>query len=181
MTKFWRDSWLRGARLAAWCAILMTMVLVRPNARASAQDRDADKPKDKKEVVVKTPWGGFAAHVTADAHALGLPVYPGAQLLKDEDSGPVHADLQFSGKPSIKFVVGKFTTLDSREKVRAFYQKELGKQVTKFTEKSDDGSTVFEIERKLDQKYVCLKSNGSMTEIDLVHLEGVESDGTIKR
>ncbi len=181
MANFRHDSWLRGAILAAWCAILMTIVLVRPNARASAQDHDTDKDKDKKEVSVKTPWGGFAAHVTTDAHALGLPVYPGAQLLKDKESGPIHADLQFSGKPSIKFVVGKFTTADSREKVRAFYQKELGKQVTKFTEKADDGSTEFEIKRKLDQRYVSLKSNGSMTEIDLVHLEGVETDGTIKR
>jgi hypothetical protein len=174
---------LRGARLVPWFAILTAVALARPvgDALAAGRDKDGDKDKDQKEIVIKTPWGGFDAQATADARGLGLPVYPGARLLKDKESGPVHADLQFSGKPSMKFVVGKFVTPDSREKVRAFYQKKLEKQVTKFTEKADDGSTVFEIERKLDQKYVALKSNGSMTEIDLVHLEGVESDGTIRR
>jgi hypothetical protein len=166
-----------------WFAILTAVVLVRPAAHALAagRDKDKDQDKDQKEIVIKTPWGGLDAQATADARGLGLPVYPGAQLLKDKESGPVHVDLQFSGKPSIKFVVGKFVTPDSREKVRAFYQKKLDKQVTKFTEKAEDGSTVFEIERKLDQKYVALKSNGSMTEIDLVHLEGVESGAEEKK
>lgn len=157
-----------------WCALLTTIVVAGP-AHVRAQDH-ADRDKDKNEILVKTPWGSMEAKVAADTRALNLPVYPGAQLLNDKDSSPLHADLQFGDKPSIKFVVGKFVTPDSREKVRAFYQKKLGRQVTKFTEKTDDGSTEFEIEHKLDQRYVALKSRGAMTEIDLVHLAGIESD-----
>jgi hypothetical protein len=70
--------------------------------------------------------------------------------------------------------VGKFRTRDSRDKVRAFYQKQLGSKVTKYTEKADDGSTVFEIKHKLDQQYVSLKSDEGTVEIDLARIEGVE-------
>lgn len=187
MKNFRFAFWLRVARVIPWFAMLMTIALARPAASAFAQehdvdqDRDAGQEKDKKEVTVKTPWGGFEASVAEDAKGLGLPLYPGAQLLNDKDSSPLHASLQISGKPSMKFVVGKFATPDSREKARAFYQKKLAKQVTKFTEKADDGSTLFEIKRKLDQRYVALKNNGSMTEIDMVHLEGVESDDEDKK
>jgi len=144
--------------------------LASPPGRAQSDHHD----KDKKEVEVKTPWGGFDAQVAADAKGLGLPVYPGAQLLNRKDDQAVHAELKVNGKPSMKFIVGKFQTRDSRDKVRAFYQKRLGKKVTKYTEKADDGSTVFEIKHKLDQQYVSLKSSEGMIEIDLVRIEGVE-------
>lgn|GEM_PF-1666147 len=166
---------LRGTKLVPCCVMLMSIALAGAAREALAQDH-ASQDKDQKEILVKTPWGSMDAKATENTRELNLPVYPGAQLLNDKDSSPLHAELQFGGKPSIKFVVGKFVTPDSREKVRTFYQKKLGKQVTKYTEKTDDGSTEFEIEHKLDQRYVALKSHGSMTEIELVHLAGVESE-----
>ena len=163
----------RTARLtlmAAFMAAAAATAMAGPPGCAQSDNHD----KDKKEVEVKTPWGGFDAQVAADAKGLGLPVYPGAQLLNRKDDQAVHAELKVNGKPSIKFIVGKFRTRDSRDKVRAFYQKQLGKKVTKYTEKADDGSTVFEIKHKLDQQYVSLKSSEGMIEIDLVRIEGVE-------
>jgi hypothetical protein len=156
--------------------MVIALVLASPAGGAWPQDKGADHEKDKNEIVVKTPWGSMEAKAAEDTHELNLPIYPGAQLLNDKESSPLSASLQFNGKPGIKFVVGKFVTPDSREKVRAFYQKKLGKQVSKFTEKDEDGSTVFEIEHKLDQRYVALKNHGAMTEVDLIHLAGVESD-----
>jgi hypothetical protein len=171
--------WLRAAKFVAGCVMLTAIALAGAASDALAQD-PANQDKDKNEILVKTPWGSLEAQAAADARGLKLPVYPGVKLLNDKESSPLHAELQFGGKPSIKFAVGKFVTPDNREKVRAFYQKKLGKQVTKFTEKDDEGSTVFEIEQKLDQRYVELKNHGSMTEVDLIHLEGVESDSKDK-
>lgn len=167
-------SRLRNVTLVTWCAVI-GIALAGAASDAPAQDH-ARQEKDKNEILVKTPWGSMDAKAAENTRELNLPVYPGAQLLNDKESSPLNASLQFGGKPGIKFVVGKFVTPDSREKVRAFYQKKLGKQVTKFTEKTDDGSTEFEIEQKLDQRYVALKNHGAMTEIDRVHLAGVETE-----
>lgn len=146
-------------------------------ALAGSSARADDHGKDKSKVEVKTPWGGFDAQVAADAKGLGLPVYPGAQLIKNKDDEPIHAELKINDKPSIKFIVGKFQTRDSRDKVLAFYQKALAGKVTKFTEKSDDGDSVFEIKHKLDQQYVSLKNHDAgTTEIDLVRIEGLETE-----
>ena len=168
----WYSDWPRTARLTLMAAFMAAAgaALAGPPGRAQSDHPD----KDKKEVEVKTPWGGFDAQVLADARGLGLPVYPGAQLLNTKDKQAVHAELKVNGKPSIKFIVGKFRTRDGRDKVRAFYQKQLGKKVTKYTEKADDGSTVFEIKHRWDQQYVSLKSDEGMIEIDLVRIEGVE-------
>jgi hypothetical protein len=137
---------------------------VRPDSRAN------------KQVEIKTPWGSFQAKASASQTALGLPLYPGAEPLKNEGSAPIHADLSIGGKPTITLVVGKFSTKDGKEKVRAFYQKELSNKVTKFTERADDGSTVFEMKHKAEQKYVSLKTIDGRTEIDLVRIEGVEDE-----
>ena len=169
-------SQLRSARLVPWSVMVMALILASLAGDGWAQDHDTEHEKNKSEILVKTPWGSMEAKAAENTRELNLPVYPGAQLLSDKESSPLSASLQFDGKPGIKFVVGKFVTPDSRDKVRAFYQKKLGKQVTKFTEKDEDGSTVFEIEHKLDQRYVALKNHGAMTEVDLVHLVGVETE-----
>ncbi|HLW79897.1 MAG TPA: hypothetical protein VKU44_09905 [Terriglobia bacterium] len=154
--------------------LVATAALAGASARAQSDQDKEDK--GKKELAVKSPWGSFDAQVAADAKGLGLPVYPGAELLKDKDDQALHAELKIEGKPGIKFIVGKFQTRDSRDKVLAFYQKELGKKVTKFTAKDDGGNAVFEIKHKLDQRYVSLKSGEGTTRIDMVRIEGIESD-----
>lgn len=168
----------RGLR---WVAVVMAGAAAAALAGSPARPPSDDHEKDKNKVEVKTPWGGFDAQVAADTKGLGLPVYPGAQLIKSKDDEPVHAELKINGKPSIKFIVGKFQTPDSRDKVLAFYHKALANKVTKFTEKSDDGSSVFEIKHKLDQQYVSFKSHEAKTEIDLVRIQGVESESEDKK
>lgn len=156
---------LAGALAALW-------VQMRP-LPAYAQS-SAAKEGEKKEILIKTPWGGLEAAATSDASRLRLPVYPGAKFLKDETSDSLSLDLSIKGKPDVHFLVGKFETPDDIDKVRDFYQKKLGKEVTKFIEKTDEGGMAFEMKGKSESKFVQLKSVSGRTQIDLLRIEGVE-------
>jgi len=83
---------------------------------------------DEKNVRVDTPFGGV--HVNTDqttAADLGLPVYPGAQVVKDNDqhkSADVHLGF---GEWELRVKVVSYQTPDSQDKVSAFYKKALGR------------------------------------------------------
>jgi hypothetical protein len=89
-------------------------------------DKDADG-KDK-NVQVDTPFGGV--HVNTDqtsASDLGLPVYPGADQVKDDEnhkSADVHLGF---GEWQLRVKAVSYETPDSKEKVTAFYKKALGR------------------------------------------------------
>jgi len=151
-------------------AVVAVMVLA---ASAAAQDADQGKKEDK-QLVVKTPSMALAVSGSPDFARLGLPLYPGAKYVNDKEENGLDFSLNLSGKPNVRFIVAKFRTSDSREQVRAFYQKKIGKQVTKFTEKDDDGNMAFEIKHPKDQRFVGLKVVDGGTEIQLVRVEGIE-------
>jgi len=162
---------LAGSLAALW-------VQMRPllaNAQSSAA-----KGGEKKEILIKTPWGDLEAAATPDPSRLGLPVYPGAKFMKAQGSDSLSLDLSVKGKPDVHFLVGKFETTDGIEKVRDFYRKNLGKDVTKFIEKTDEGGMAFEMKGKSESKFVQLKSSSGGTQIDLLRLEGIEIQDTDK-
>jgi len=165
--------------LPALAAALLTVAVSSGGAASGwakepAQSRGKDQDSDG--VVLKTPSGGFEVSSKVKSSQIGLPVYPGAKPVadRDHDNGNLTFALSRQGKPDVHFLVAKFETRDSAEQVRAFYQKKLGKDVTKFTLKADDGSMSFEMKKADDRaKFVQIKTAGGMTEIDLVRLEGV--------
>jgi hypothetical protein len=163
---------LASALAVAWVETLPAPI--------SAQSSGA-KESEKKEILIKTPWGGLEAAATPDPSRLGLPVYPGARFMKDEGSDSLSFDLSVKGKPDVHFLVGKFETTDGIEKVRDFYRKKLGKDVTKFIEKTDEGGMAFEMKGKSESKFVQLKSASGGTQIDLLRLEGIEIQDTDKK
>jgi hypothetical protein len=83
---------------------------------------------EDKNVQVDTPFGGV--HVNTDqttAADLGLPVYPGAQTVKDDDqhkSADVHLGF---GQWELRVRAVSYATPDSQDKVAAFYKKALGR------------------------------------------------------
>lgn len=89
-----------------------------------------DKAKDggDKNVKIDTPMGGL--HVRTDqmsAADVGLPVYPGAEIIKGTDndkSADVHMGF---GKWQLRVKVVNYQTPDSRDQVMTFYQKALGR------------------------------------------------------
>ena len=83
---------------------------------------------EDKTVQVDTPFGGI--HVNTDqttAADLGLPVYPGAEPVKDKDkhkSADVHLGF---GEWELRVRAVSYATSDTKEQVTAFYKKALGR------------------------------------------------------
>lgn len=89
---------------------------------------DKDSNGREKRVQVDTPFGGI--HVNKDqttAADLGLPVYPGAEVVKDNDHDK-SADVNMGfGEWQLRVRAVSYSTSDSQEKVTAFYKKALGR------------------------------------------------------
>lgn len=87
---------------------------------------DKDANGQEKTVQVDTPFGGV--HVNTDqttAADLGLPIYPGAKLVKDKDndkSADVHVGF---GEWQLRVRAVSYSTPDQQDKIAAFYKKAL--------------------------------------------------------
>jgi hypothetical protein len=130
----------------------------------NVQERDAGR----KEVSIKTPVGSMEVSQDVNEARLGLPIYPGAERLRDQDSA--NLNFSFGSEAGLRLVVAKFETPDPPEKVRDFYKQRLGGEVTRFVEKDSEGKTVFEIKRRGQEKIVALESRGGGTRIALVRV-----------
>jgi hypothetical protein len=131
---------------------------------------------EKKEVSIKTPFGGIEVNKdkTVSEASLGLPIYPGAVQSKNNNSARVN--LGFFGKENLRVVAANFDSTDPIEKVADFYHKRLGTEVTKFTQKNNEGKTVFEIKKSDSERNVALKDNGEGTGIELVRVSHGKED-----
>src|SRR5438045_2828542 len=89
---------------------------------------DKDANGQEKTVQVDTPFGGV--HVNTDqvsASDLGLPAYPGAEVVRGDDkhkSADVHLGF---GEWQLRVRAVSYATPDSQEKVTEFYKKALGR------------------------------------------------------
>ena len=89
---------------------------------------DKDANGVEKNVQVDTPFGGV--HVNTDqttAADLGLPVYPGAETVKNDDkhkSADIHLGF---GEWQLRVRAVSYATPDSKEQVTVFYKKALGR------------------------------------------------------
>lgn len=83
---------------------------------------------EDKNVQVDTPFGGMHVNTGQTTAAdLGLPVYPGAQIVADKDndkSADVHMGF---GEWELRVKAVNYSTPDSQAKVQDFYKKALGR------------------------------------------------------
>jgi hypothetical protein len=116
---------LNTTRKAATLAVGLALAAGMAGCRVHV-DKDANG--EDKKVQVDTPFGGI--HVNTDqttAADLGLPVYPGAVVVKD-DGDHKSADVHLGfGEWELRVRAVSYETLDSEEKVTAFYKKALGR------------------------------------------------------
>jgi hypothetical protein len=105
-------------------AVVLGMVLV------SGCRIESDKHGDNDNVKIATPFGGLQVK-TNDAdvvEGIGLPVYPGAQMVKKKKNNDGAADINMSfGSFQLRVKAASFKTGDSPADVRAFYRKALGR------------------------------------------------------
>lgn len=88
---------------------------------------DKNKSGDDKNVKIDTPMGGL--HVRTDqmtAADVGLPVYPGAQIISNQNDKSADIHMGF-GKWQLRVKVINYQTGDSQDRVLAFYRKALGR------------------------------------------------------
>jgi hypothetical protein len=107
--------------------LVVSLVLAAGLAGCRIQTEKGPNGEDKK-VQIDTPFGGI--HVNTDqttAADLGLPVYPGATLVKgDGDHKSADVRLGF-GEWELRVKAVSYQTSDSEDKVTAFYKKALGR------------------------------------------------------
>jgi hypothetical protein len=110
---------------ASSLAVALTTTLALSGCRVHV---DKDSNGKEKTVQVDTPFGGV--HVNTDqtsASDLGLPVYPGAEIVRDDEhhkSADVHLGF---GQWQLRVKAVSYATPDSKEKVTAFYKKALAR------------------------------------------------------
>lgn len=89
---------------------------------------DKSKDGEDKNVKIDTPMGGL--HVKTNdmtAADVGLPVYPGAQVVPDHDNDKA-ADIHLGfGKWQLRVKVINYQSSDSQDQVMAYYRKALGR------------------------------------------------------
>ncbi|MGA9063501.1 MAG: hypothetical protein WB341_17800 [Terracidiphilus sp.] len=114
-----RNTMLNAAGLLACLVLAAGVAGCRVHVDKGANGED-------KTVQVDTPFGGI--HVNTDqttAADLGLPVYPGAQIVKDKDNDK-SADIHMGfGEWELRVKVVNYSAPDSQDKVVAFYKKAL--------------------------------------------------------
>jgi tellurite resistance-related uncharacterized protein len=81
----------------------------------------------KKQVDIRTPLGSVAVHTdTEQVPDTGLPVYPGARRVRDDD-GSGSADVNVGiGSFGVKVLAAKFESDDAPETIASFYKDKMG-------------------------------------------------------
>jgi hypothetical protein len=110
-----------AAALAACLALAAGMAGCRIQTEKGANGED-------KKVQIDTPFGGIHVNTNETTAAdLGLPVYPGATLVMDDDHHK-SADVRLGfGEWELRVKAVSYQTPDSEDKVTAFYKKALGR------------------------------------------------------
>jgi hypothetical protein len=106
-------------------AVVLGMLLVSGGCRI-----ESDKHGDNDNVKIATPFGGMQVKTNdaAVVDGIGLPVYPGAELVKKKKNNDGAADINMSfGSFQLRVKAASFKTPDSPDMVAAFYRKALGR------------------------------------------------------
>lgn len=79
-------------------------------------------------VKISTPFGGMQVKTddTAVLQNIGLPAYPGATLVKDNDKGAADVNMNF-GRFHLRVNAASYHTTDAPQMVAAFYRSALQK------------------------------------------------------
>jgi hypothetical protein len=121
--------------------MLIPLVLFTCVASVFLASARAEGINDGGFVDIHVSDSGLHAGTDADPREIGLPVYPGAQLKRDEKQDKDAANLAlFTSAFGLKLLVVNYTSDDSAEKIISFYRdklKKYGKVIECHTKDSD--------------------------------------------
>jgi hypothetical protein len=104
-------------------------MMIAGTALVSGCRIESDKKNGNDNVKIATPFGGMTVKTNDDAvvEGLGLPVYPGAELVKkDKNNGAADVNMSF-GSFQLRVKAASYRTQDSPDQVMVFYRKALGR------------------------------------------------------
>lgn len=105
----------------------MAAAMVAGTVLVSGCRIDSHKNGDNGNVKIATPFGGMQVKTNSDVvEGIGLPVYPGAELVrkKDKDSGSADVNLSF-GRFQLRVKAASYRSTDPPDKLAAFYREAL--------------------------------------------------------
>jgi hypothetical protein len=182
---------LKSLSLGLFCPAVCVVALTWVNsARAGAIQDQQDKDS-----------AGIVFSKQATPKEVGLPIYPGAKLHKDEkdDSASVRMGL-WGGSFGFKLAVMKMESNDAPEKIAEFYKKALAKYGTVLNctdssqttsahdkdgssnkldceaDKPEKGGQEFKVGTKEKQHVVAIQPNGTGSLFQLVYVESRGDD-----
>jgi hypothetical protein len=123
---FFVTMWRRKMRNNQTVVVAM---MITATALMSGCRIESDKKNGNDNVKIATPFGGMTVKTNdaAVVDGLGLPVYPGARLVKkDKNNGAADVNMSF-GSFQLRVKAASYRTQDSPEQVTAFYRKALGR------------------------------------------------------
>jgi hypothetical protein len=92
----------------------------------SACDVDVREQGRDKDLDVRTALGDISVRTTEGGPGTGLPVYPGARLLHDEDEEPANVDIDVATSfLGMHVAAAKFESQDEPPAIVEFYKNEL--------------------------------------------------------
>jgi hypothetical protein len=108
---------------------VVVAVMITATALMSGCRIESNKKNGNDNVKIATPFGGMTVKTNdaAVVDGLGLPVYPGAELVKkDKNSGAADVNMSF-GSFQLRVKAASYRTSDNPDEVTAFYRKALGR------------------------------------------------------
>src|SRR5688500_8442011 len=105
---------------------LAAIVVVLLPLAACTLDVREQQSGGKAEVDLRTPVGHLSVRTDVDEPATGLPVYPGARPVRDQDEEPENADVTVGTSWfGVKVVAATYESGDAQEKIIDFYRNEM--------------------------------------------------------
>jgi hypothetical protein len=104
-------------------------MMIAATALMSGCRIESNKKDGNDNVKIATPFGGMTVKTNDNAvvEGLGLPVYPGAEMVKkDKNNGAADVNMSF-GSFQLRVKAASYRTPDSPDQVTAFYRKALGR------------------------------------------------------
>ena len=108
---------------------MTAVVMIAATALVTGCRIESDKKDGNDNVKIATPFGGMTVKTNDEAvvEGLGLPVYPGAALVKkDKNNGAADVNMSF-GSFQLRVKAASYRTSDSPDQVSTFYRKALGR------------------------------------------------------
>jgi hypothetical protein len=132
-----------------------------------------DSSSQAKSLDVQSSIGDLHVGKDATAKKAGLPLYPGARPVHDENSDPLNFGL-LTESFGLKLVVAKYESDDAPEKVISYYRgklKKYGKVLECHSQKQDEGAQVnsdgdqSDSKDSSDKELTCDQNSGPVTEL----------------